>query len=230
MKALHKYLAEFVYGGIDGCITTFAVVAGAIGASMGTDVILILGFANLVADGFAMSVGAYLSAQSEKKMYNKYLRAEYASIKHEPHNEREEVREIYQKKGFEGELLEQVVDVICADEHRWVDEMMKNELELNEEKKSSFMIGFATFVSFSLIGFIPISLYVIDVFIPLSINLFFWTSVLTAVGFVIVGVLKSQVTKENPTRGIMETVGLGAVAASLAYGLGSFLEGLLTSA
>lgn len=229
MKALHKYLAEFVYGGIDGCITTFAVVAGAIGASMGTDVILILGCANLVADGFAMSVGAYLSAQSEKKMYNKSLRAEYTSIQLEPHNEREEVREIYRKKGFDGELLEQVVDVICADEHIWVDEMMKNELELNEEKKSSFMIGLATFLSFNLIGFIPISLYVINLFIPLSINLFLWTSVFTLIGFIIVGVLKAQVTKENPTRGIIETVGLGAIAASLAYGLGYFLDGFISA-
>ncbi len=60
-----KYLAEFVYGGIDGSITTFAVVAGAVGAGLETSIIIILGFANLIADGFAMSVGAYLSAKSQ---------------------------------------------------------------------------------------------------------------------------------------------------------------------
>jgi len=58
------YLREFVYGGIDGCVTTFAVVAGATGAGLNTGIIIILGFANLIADGFSMSVGNYLSVKS----------------------------------------------------------------------------------------------------------------------------------------------------------------------
>ena len=48
------YIGEFVYGGIDGSVTTFAVVAGSTGASLDTSVVLILGFANLIADGFSM--------------------------------------------------------------------------------------------------------------------------------------------------------------------------------
>ena len=58
------YLKEFVYGGIDGSVTTFAVVAGATGANMSSGVIIVLGFANLIADGFSMSVGNYLSEKS----------------------------------------------------------------------------------------------------------------------------------------------------------------------
>ena len=61
LKKYEAYLSEFVYGGMDGCVTTFAVVAGSVGASLDSAVIIILGFANLIADGFAMSVGAYLS-------------------------------------------------------------------------------------------------------------------------------------------------------------------------
>ncbi|EAR15979.1 VIT1/CCC1 transporter family protein [Robiginitalea biformata] len=61
LKKHEAYLSEFVYGGMDGCVTTFAVVAGSVGASLDSAVIIILGFANLIADGFAMSVGAYLS-------------------------------------------------------------------------------------------------------------------------------------------------------------------------
>lgn len=64
-KSIENYLPEFVYGGIDGCVTTFAVVAGSVGAGLDSSVILILGFANLLADGFAMSVGAYLAAKTE---------------------------------------------------------------------------------------------------------------------------------------------------------------------
>ncbi|MDO3695784.1 VIT1/CCC1 transporter family protein [Wenyingzhuangia sp. chi5] len=71
-QKIEKYLGEFVYGGIDGCVTTFAVVAGSVGANLDSSVIIILGFANLLADGFAMSVGAYLSAKTEKDNGLKY--------------------------------------------------------------------------------------------------------------------------------------------------------------
>ena len=65
-KRLEPYLGEFVYGGMDGCVTTFAVVAGSFGAGLNSSVVIILGFANLLADGFAMSVGAYLSHKTER--------------------------------------------------------------------------------------------------------------------------------------------------------------------
>lgn len=63
-----KYLAEFVYGATDGAITTFAVVAGALGASLGSAIVLILGFANLIADGFSMATSDYLSVKSEHEL------------------------------------------------------------------------------------------------------------------------------------------------------------------
>lgn len=65
------YLGEFVYGGIDGAVTTFAVVAGATGARFDTKILLVLGFANLIADGFSMGVGSYLSSKSEQELMRK---------------------------------------------------------------------------------------------------------------------------------------------------------------
>src|SRR5688572_26754032 len=65
------YIGEFVYGGIDGAITTFAVVAGATGANFGTDVIIILGLANLLADGFSMSIGNFFSTKADRDNYEK---------------------------------------------------------------------------------------------------------------------------------------------------------------
>ena len=115
-----EYIGEFIYGGIDGSVTTFAVVAGAAGANLDSAVVIILGFANLFADGFAMSVGSYLSTKSEKQNYEKHKAIEYWEVDHLPEKEREEIREIYQAKGFEGELLEQVVDKITEDKDRWV--------------------------------------------------------------------------------------------------------------
>ena len=73
-QKVQSYLGEFVYGGIDGSVTTFAVVAGSVGAGLDSSVIIILGFANLLADGFSMSVGAYLSTKSEKDQFEKLFR------------------------------------------------------------------------------------------------------------------------------------------------------------
>lgn len=63
-----KYLPEFVYGGMDGAITTFAIISGIVGASLGSAIVLILGFANLFADGFSMAVSNYFSVKSRNEM------------------------------------------------------------------------------------------------------------------------------------------------------------------
>ena len=228
LSTFETYLGEFVYGGIDGCVTTFAVVAGAVGAELNSSIIIILGFANLFADGFAMSIGAYLSTKSEKDTYQKHKQLEYWEVDHLPEVERNEIREIYQAKGFTGQLLEQVVDVITADKDRWVDIMMKEELEMVEEQKSPFWMGAVTYVSFITVGLIPLLIYVWDYFYPTGENLFLWSSVLTAVGFVIIGVLKTYVTQTNVWRGVLETLVLGAIAALVSYYVGDILEKLVS--
>ena len=94
IEKFQDYLGEFVYGGIDGSITTFAVVAGAVGAGLDSSVIIILGFANLFADGFAMSIGAFLAAKSEKENYEKHKKIEYWEVDNLPEKEKEEIRDI----------------------------------------------------------------------------------------------------------------------------------------
>jgi len=221
------YLGEFVYGGIDGSVTTFAVVAGSVGANLDSSVILILGFANLLADGFSMSVGAYLSAQSETHNYDKHKKIEYWEVENKPQEEREEVRAIYRRKGFEGELLEQVVDVLTADKDRWVDVMMKEELYMMEASRSPIAIGGVTYLAFLLVGFIPLSLYLFDYLFGGVSHPFAWTCVLTGLGFAIVGWLKTYVTETSKWKGIFETLVLGAIAAGVAYFVGDLLEQLL---
>jgi vacuolar iron transporter family protein len=79
-RHFEDYLSEFVYGGIDGAVTTFAVVAGATGARFDADIVIILGFANLIADGFSMGVGSYLSSKSERQLKVKHGK----SVKNDP--------------------------------------------------------------------------------------------------------------------------------------------------
>lgn len=224
---VEDYLSEFVYGGIDGCVTTFAVVSGSVGAGLDSSIILILGFANLFADGFSMSIGAYLAAKTDNDKYNKYQRREYWEIENIPETEVEEVREIYRAKGFQGQLLDDVVRVITEDKDRWVSEMMVNELDLIKEKRSTRMIGSMTFLSFIVVGLIPLMVYLIDFIRPLDIDLFFTASILTGGGFLMIGILKSHVTKASIVRSILETILLGATAALVAYYVGDLLEKLV---
>jgi len=222
------YLGEFVYGGIDGSITTFAVVAGASGAELSSGIILILGFANLLADGFSMSIGAYLSAKSEADNYDKHKKIEYWEIENMPEAEREEIRQIFRRKGFEGQLLEKVTDVICADKDRWVDVMMKEELGMIKEQRSPFTIGLVTYVSFILLGLVPLVIYVVDYFSPVTHNLFLVSCLLTFFVFLFIGYLKASVTRTNTWKGIIETLILGISAAAVAYYVGDFLEKLIS--
>lgn len=223
----NDYLGEIVYGGIDGSVTTFAVVAGAEGAGLSSSIVIILGSANLLADGFSMSVGAYLGAKSERARYDKVKKREYWEVKHTPDEEEGEVREIFTQLGFEGEMLNQVVAKITENEDRWVDVMMKHELELNEEKKAPYRIGLSTFISFFFFGLIPLLTYLSDLFFTINIHLFEVSALLTACVFATIGWLKSYITKTSHLQGTLETLGLGTLAALLAYVAGDVLESIL---
>ncbi|WP_026954853.1 VIT1/CCC1 transporter family protein [Algoriphagus vanfongensis] len=221
---LQEYLREFVYGGIDGAVTTFAVVAGGYGANLEPGILIILGFANLLADGFSMSVGAYLSAKSENDNFDKHEKIEQWEVENLPDSERSEIEDIYKAKGFKGHLLAQIVDHICSDKELWVSEMMKDELGMMKDSKSPFKIGLATLISFILVGFIPLLIYLWDFFFPTNVNTFLWTSILTAIAFLIVGWLKGIVNQTSTLRSILETVGLGLLAAIVAFYVGDLLE------
>ena len=223
-----EYIAEFVYGGIDGVITTFAVVAGSAGAELAVPIVLILGFANLIADGFAMSVGSYFSAKSENESYEKHKAVEYWEIENLRDKEVEEIREIYEAKGFEGDLLKQVVDVITSDDEVWVDTMMKEELEMIKDDRPPWKRGLVTFIAFNLVGFIPLSAYAFAGFIDASASdLFVVSSFSTAVALALIGTLKGLVTEQSLIKGIIETVLLGGIAATIAFFVGDILEKLL---
>jgi VIT1/CCC1 family predicted Fe2+/Mn2+ transporter len=226
INRFQEYLGEFVYGGIDGSVTTFAVVAGSAGANLSSDVVIILGFANLIADGFSMSVGSYLSTKSEKENYDKHKKIEYWEVDNLPQKEKEEVRDIYRAKGFEGDLLEQIVSTITSDKDRWVDVMMKEELEMSEETKSPFTMGAVTFMSFIFFGFIPLITYVLSYFqlISSDTNLFLISSILTGIAFIIIGYLKALINQTANLRSILETLFLAAAAAGLSYWVGNVLE------
>jgi vacuolar iron transporter family protein len=223
-----SYLRDFVYGGIDGAITTFAVVAGVAGAELAATVVIILGGANLLADGFSMAVGNYLASRAERQERERAHRDEQRQIRLVPEGEREEIRQIFAAKGFEGAELERVVDVITSDPVLWADTMMREELGYSIAERDEVRAALTTLVAFITVGFLPLSVYVYDLVAPGEMDdAFAWSAVMTAVAFAAVGGMKSRFVDQSWWRSALETVVVGGVAAALAYGTGAFLQSVV---
>lgn len=222
---LGSYIHDIVYGGNDGIVTTFAVVAGATGANLPHYVVIILGVANLLADGTSMGTGAYLSLRSERDQFERIRKEELDEIDSHPEFEKEEIREAYEKKGFKGKDLDLVVDVITSQRNIWADVMMMEEHKLaREASEKPVLHGVMTFLSFALFGSIPLLPYLFA--IPRDIR--FSTAISsTFAALIILGLTRSYVTKERLLRGPVEIVGVGALGAVVAYGIGVLLKNIV---
>ena len=224
----NNYLPEFVYGGMDGAVTTFAVVAGATGAHFHSNIIIVLGLANLLADGLSMSIGSFLSSKTEAHYYKKNKRTEDWSIENKPEEERDEIRKIYEEKGFKGEILQEIVKIITSNKQLWVEEMMKDELKMLEPSKSPLKKGGATYISFITIGLIPLAVYLVNLFLDDNkMPLFFISCALTFCAFILIGYLKSHLNQISRIKGVAETVFLGGTAAFVSFIAGTVLENLI---
>ena len=221
------YLRDYVYGAIDGTITTFAVVSGAAGASLSSRVVIILGLANLLADGFSMAVGNFLSTRAVGQQRQRARREEERHLELVPEGEREEIRQIFAAKGFAGEDLDRVVAVITSDQERWIETMLTDELGYPPQPAAPLRAALATFVAFVLVGFLPVAVFVFDATIPGDVaSPYAWSTALTAGAFLLIGGVKARLVRQPTWRGVAETLAVGGCAAGLAYLTGSLLESI----
>jgi VIT1/CCC1 family predicted Fe2+/Mn2+ transporter len=221
------YIGEAVYGALDGIVTTFAVVAGVEGAQLSSGIVLILGFANLIGDGLSMGVGSYLSTKSRREYQQSERERERWEVENYPEGEREEIREIYRKKGFKGPDLDRAVEIITSDKDVWVETMMQEELGIIEETGHPFFNGLSTFLSFIIAGFIPLLFFVVALAFPaLGSHTFYMSVFLTGLTLFVVGSLRVLVTRARWWRSGVEMLVVGGAAALGAYLVGYFLRGL----
>jgi VIT1/CCC1 family predicted Fe2+/Mn2+ transporter len=216
------YLGDAVLGAIDGCVTTFAIVAGAIGAGFSDEVVLILGFANLIADGFSMAASNYLGTKSECERTENIRLAEDQQIDEAPEGEREEIRQIFVRKGFSGEILEKIVAIITANRPLWLETMVREEFGMEIIGRRPIRAASATFAAFVCAGFLPLLSFVIP---HLEGDTRFRISALLAAGtFAMIGVAKGIFIERSTWRAGLETLLVGGGAAVLAYGVGAWLR------
>ncbi|HKY27967.1 MAG TPA: VIT1/CCC1 transporter family protein [Pyrinomonadaceae bacterium] len=217
----HNYLRDWIYGGIDGSVTTFAVVTGVVGAHLSPVVILILGFANLAADGFSMAASNFLATRAEHDDMKHIEAIEQRHIDVDPEGEREEVRQIFARKGFEGEDLQRVVELITADRQRWISTMLTEEYGLPKTARSAWWAGASTFSAFMVCGLVPLLPFLIGLGQPLLVSI-----LLTGVVFFGIGSVKSRWSTTSWFRSGLSTLIVGGAAAALAYAVGIVLRDL----
>ena len=226
-KPSYNWLSDFVYGGIDGSVTTFAVVAGVAGAQLSMAVVLILGFANLFADGFSMAVGKFSSDRAERARIQNVRRKLDRAIHEKGSSMKKDLREVLKGRGFKGKDLDNAVTVMSANEAVWVDTLMRHKYHLIDENIEPVKGGFTTFVAFNIIGFIPLAAYVLNPILDLEASsLFVLTSVFTLGALFIVGAIKGKVTEGNWGWSGIETMVIGGAAAAIAYLVGYLLRNI----
>lgn len=217
-----SYLRDWMYGGVDGAVTTFAVVSGVVGAHLAPGIILILGGASLIADGFAMAAANYLATRSEQEEFHFAEAVERRHIDTYPEGEREEVREILRGIGLMGELLDRVVGAITSDRDRWIRIMLRDEYGLPAAIRSPWRAAAATFSAFILCGIVPLVPFVSGVKEP-----FWFAAMITSAMFVVIGALKSRWSVQPWWHSGLGTFVVGGGAAAVAYATGAWLRNLI---
>ncbi len=222
---LGPVIHDIVYGAHDGIVTTFAVVAGTVGADLPGGIILVLGIANLLADGFSMGAGAYLSSRSSEDQYTRLHSEELDEIARHPELEREEIREAYAAKGFMGSDLDRAVEILTSNTHTWAETMMLEEHGLMRSKASdALMHGSATFTGFVLFGAVPLLPYVFGI---ITMEQRFLAAIIASgIALFLVGIMRSYVTRQRIIRGIGEILVIGTTSTAIAYGVGVALRHL----
>jgi VIT1/CCC1 family predicted Fe2+/Mn2+ transporter len=215
----HNYLRDWIYGGIDGSVTTFAVVSGVVGARLSPWIILVMGFANLLADGFSMAASNFLGTRAEHEDRKRLEAIEYRHINLAPEGEREEVRQIFRSKGFAGEDLSRLVDLITSDRTRWVKTMLTEEYGLPQEVRSPWLAAITTFSAFLICGLVPLFPFLFGSSDPLVLSM-----ILTGGVFFTIGSVKSRWSTSAWWTSGTATLAVGAIAAGLAYAVGLLLR------
>ena len=229
VNTLKWHFDDFIYGSIDGAVTTFAIVAGVMGAGLSPGIILVLGFANLFADGFAMASANFQAIKAKREFIDMKRKQEEWEIDNQRDQEKEEIRTIYRKKGFKDELLEEIVRIITSRRKVWLDTMMREELGLIKDDKKPLDSSVSTFIGFNAIGIIPLIPFVFFLIFDFDVgsNLFFYSILSVIVAFLLVGMIKGKIVKKSMIRSGLSTLIIGSVAATVAYLIGYGLHFLV---
>lgn len=217
------YLKDMIYGGIDGAVTTFAIVAGVEGAGLSHNIIVILGIANILADGFSMAASNYSGTKAELDDRRRIIRIEERHIEHHKDGELEELRQILELRGLSGDTLARATEAISKNKDKWIGMMLTDEYGLTRDEPRPMRSAIATFVAFLLAGSIPLLPFILGLTSAFQISV-----LVTLLTFFLIGTCKSLWSLSSWWRSGLETLLIGALAAVIAYSVGDLLQHALS--
>ena len=217
--ARQSYLKDGVFGAIDGAVTTFAIVAGVVGANLSLKVIIALGIANVLADGFSMAAGNYSGTKAELEDAKRLRAVEDKHIQLVPDGERAELREILSQKGLTGDVLDAATAAIAEKRDIWVDMMLVEEYGLSPVDPHPMRAAIATFAAFLAAGMVPLLPYLLGLPNPFMLSIY-----ATGLTFFVVGTIKAKWSLSPWWRSGFETLAIGGAAAVIAYGVGTMFR------
>lgn len=228
-SAIATYIKEVIYGGVDGIITTFAVVAGFSGAALSNEtttqltflVVLLFGLANLFADGVSMGLGNFLSVRSDQDVYNAAREKEVEEIKSNTDAEVQETIAILLEKGFSKEDAQILTNIYRTNEEYWTDFMMTHELEMSDPRGDNpVLTGSATFIAFVVFGSVPLIPFILSLSNS-TFNTFILSCIGTFVALLLLGTVKWRVVGTSFVKSVGEVVIVGGSAALIAFFVGT---------
>jgi VIT1/CCC1 family predicted Fe2+/Mn2+ transporter len=214
-------LSDVILGGQDGLVNVLGVVLGVAAATADPHIVLVAGLAATFAESVSMGAVAYTSRMAEADVYESERAREYRHVRRIPELERQEIRDLYVRKGFQGELLDHIVETITANPDVWVAVMLAEEHQLTPVSRAhalraALIVGVSAVVG-SLIPLIP--------FVVLPVGMSMWVSiVVAALVLFAVGVYKAHLTVGQPGRSGLEMAIIGTVSALVGYAVGALLK------
>lgn len=230
--ALGKYLPDFVYGGNDGIVTTFAVVSGFAGANA-TDsvvftsffVVLLFGLANLFADAASMGLGNFLSIRSEKQNYSAQKTRLLKDLKTDSAKYLVMTTKLIAKRGFTQKDSDSLLALFNSNNDYWVDFLLRENFEMQDPgKERAVFKGLSTFVSFVLFGLIPLLPYILFYNSGITFEL---SVVFTGIALLLLGIMRGLIIKTGVGKAILEVFSIGSLSALIAYVVGIFVSRLV---
>ena len=222
------YVKSIVFGGLDGIITTFSIVAAVAGASLTPEIVIMMGFANLLSDGLSMGLGDYLSEYAEMQYILSERDRESWELKNVPDVELNEMITIYKEKGVSEEDAKSILTPMMKYNDLFLDHMMLLELGLQtpDPDENPAKNGLVTFGSFVLFGSVPMWVYVITwgAKYEYQAGVFGIACAFTALTMFALGATQAKITKQNVLKTGLTTMANGSIAAAAAYLIGWGLE------
>lgn len=214
-------ISDIILGGQDGLVNVLGIILGVAAATGDAYIVLVAGLAATFAESVSMGAVAYTSTVADADYYESEREREYRHIKEVPNLEKEEIRSIYANKGFDGEMLNKIIDTITANQDVWVAVMMAEEHQLQPVNRkhalrSAIIVGVAAVIG-SLIPLMPFMFVPISAAMVLSISL-------SAFVLFTVGVVKARMTVGHPGKSGIEMAAIGITSALVGYAVGVLLK------